>query len=37
MLYARCKQENPNKLSHESLEIMIDKLTLAQRALGREF
>jgi hypothetical protein len=37
MSYARCKQENPDKSSHEALEIMIDKLTLAQRALGRDF
>jgi hypothetical protein len=37
MSYARCKQENPDKSPHEVLEIMIDKLTLAQRALGRDF
>lgn len=37
MTFARCKQENPDKTLHEVLEIMIDKLTLAQRALGRDF
>lgn len=37
MSFARCKQENPDKSPHEALEIMIDKLTLAQRALGRDF
>jgi hypothetical protein len=37
MSYARCKQENPDKSSHKALEIMINKLTLAQRALGRDF
>ena len=35
--FARCKQENPDKSLHEVLETMIDKLTLAQRALGPEF
>lgn len=37
MPYARCKQENLDKSQHEALEVMIDKLTLAQRALGRDF
>jgi hypothetical protein len=37
MSYARCKQENLDKSLHEVLEIMINKLTLAQRALGRDF
>lgn len=34
--FARCKQEHSDKSLHEVLEIMIDKMTLAQRALGRE-
>lgn len=37
MSFARSKQENPDKTPHEVLEIMIDKLTLAQRALGPDF
>jgi hypothetical protein len=37
MTFARAKQENPDKSSHEALEYMIDKLTLAQRALGPQF
>ena len=37
MTFARCRQENPDKSLHEVLEAIIDKLTLAQRALGREF
>lgn len=35
--FARCKQENPDKDLHAVLEIMIDKITLAQRALGPSF
>jgi len=37
MSFARIKQENPTKSPHEALEAMIDKLTLAQRALGPQF
>ena len=37
LTFARCKQENPDKSMLEVLEIMIDKITLAQRALGIEF
>jgi hypothetical protein len=37
MSFARCKQENLDKSQHEALEVIIDKLTLAQRALGRDF
>jgi hypothetical protein len=37
MSFGRIKQENPTKSPHEALEAMIDKLTLAQRALGPQF
>jgi hypothetical protein len=37
MSFARCKQDNLDKSLHEILEIMIDKLSLAQRALGPDF
>jgi hypothetical protein len=34
MSFARCRREYPDKNPHEVLEKMIDKLMLAQRALG---
>jgi hypothetical protein len=35
--YAQCREENQGKTPHEVLELMIDKLTLAQRALGTTY
>ncbi|KAF9730181.1 hypothetical protein PMIN01_12114 [Paraphaeosphaeria minitans] len=37
LTFERYKRDNPAATSHEALEAMIDKLTLAQRALGQGF
>ncbi|KAF1935035.1 hypothetical protein EJ02DRAFT_507252 [Clathrospora elynae] len=35
--FARTRTENPNKGLHEVLQILLDKLQLCQRALGKNF
>ena len=35
--FIKVRRENPNKTLHEVLDIMLDKLQLCQRALGRQY
>ena len=35
--FERIRRENPDKTMHEALEMLIDKLSLCQRALGEEY